>query len=140
MCHGLQVDHGICAVPIIRVEDEVSVEVAGIQPGQWKTIAIASQGCFGGGHGWAGCGGEEIVEHVVCDVARYSSSLSRICQWLLASSSSTWSDTRIDTSCSPLATSTSISGMCWDLPWVSTVARMEFLNSSNSMWYRWGGG
>lgn len=47
----------------------------------------------------------------------------------------TWSEMRIDTSCSPLATSTSISGSSPEaLPWVSTVARIEFLNSSNRMW------
>jgi hypothetical protein len=40
----------------------------------------------------------------------------------------------------PLTTVTSMGGWCSALePWCSMTARIEFLNNSNSMWYRWEG-
>jgi hypothetical protein len=55
---------------------------------------------------------------------------------------STWTinGTLTQMSSRPLTTVTSIGGWCSALePWCSMTARIEFLNNSNSMWYRWEG-
>jgi len=51
------------------------MEIASIKAGKGQTIAIAGKGCLGGSHAGSGCGGDEVVKCVVCDVPRNSSSL-----------------------------------------------------------------
>merc|ERR1719318_2421479 len=75
VCQGLQVDDRVRAVPVVGVEDEVAVEVPGVQPGEGEAVAIASQGGLGGGQGGAGGRGEEVLEQMVSDVARNTSTL-----------------------------------------------------------------
>ena len=78
VCAGLEVDHGVRPVAVVAVEDQIPVEVAGVEAGQGKAIAVTSQGGFGRGHGGSGGGGEKVVEQVICDVSWYSTSLGEI--------------------------------------------------------------
>merc|ERR1719429_665180 len=71
----LQIHHCIRPVSIIRVEDEVSVEVSGVESRQRKTISVPSQRSFGGSHGGSGSCGEQVVKEMISDVSRYSTSL-----------------------------------------------------------------
>jgi len=51
------------------------MEIASIKAGKGQTIAITGERGLGGSHAWSGCGGDEIVKSVVCDVPRNTSSL-----------------------------------------------------------------
>ena len=44
---GLEVDHGVRPVAVVAVEDQIPVEVAGVEAGQGKAIAVTRQGGFG---------------------------------------------------------------------------------------------
>jgi len=72
---SLEVDHGVSPVTVIRVQDEVPVEVAGIQPGQRQPVAISGEGSLRWGHAGPGCRGHEVMERVVSDVTRDPSAL-----------------------------------------------------------------
>ena len=73
----LQIHHCIRPVSIIGVEDEVSVEVSGVESRQGQTIAVPSQRSFGGSHGGSGSCGEQVVKEMISDVSRYSTSLKQ---------------------------------------------------------------
>ena len=72
---GLQVDHGVGAVAVVRVEDEVAVEVPGVEPGEGQTVAVPGEGGLDGGHGGSRGGGVQVVEQVVRYVTRNATTL-----------------------------------------------------------------
>ena len=74
----LQVYDGICAISVIRVEDEVTMEVSGIEAGKRETVSVTSQRGLGRGHGGPRRRGEQVVEQVVGDVARDTAALQQI--------------------------------------------------------------
>ena len=74
----LQVNDGICAITIIGVEDEVTMEVSGIEAGKREAVSVTSQRGLGRGHGGPRRRGEQVVEQVVGDVARDAAALQQI--------------------------------------------------------------
>ena len=77
MGQGLQIDHGVRAVAVVRVENQVAVEISGVQSGQGQTIAVASQRGFGGGHGGSWCCREQIMEQMVRNMPGNASALDQ---------------------------------------------------------------
>ena len=71
----LQVDDGVGAVTVVRVEDQVAVEVSGVQSGQRKSVAVSGQRSFCRGHRGSGCGREQVVKQAVRFVSRDAAAL-----------------------------------------------------------------
>ena len=72
---GLQIDHRVCSVSIVGVEDEVTVEISGVQPRQRQTVAVSREGSLRRSHGGSGRRGVQIMKEMICDVARDASAL-----------------------------------------------------------------
>jgi hypothetical protein len=61
----LQVDDGVGAVAVVRVEDQVSVEVSRVKSRQRKAVAVSGQRGLRWGHGRSGRGREQVVEQAI---------------------------------------------------------------------------
>ena len=72
---GLQIDHSVCPVSIIGVEDEVTMEISGVEAGQRQPVTISREGSLGRSHGGSGGRGVEIMEEMIGDVSRDASAL-----------------------------------------------------------------
>ena len=72
---SLQIDHGVRTVSVVGVEDEVTMEISGVQPRQRQTVAVSREGSLGGSHGGSGRRGVQIMKEMICDVTRDASTL-----------------------------------------------------------------
>ena len=72
---GLQIDHRVRSVPIVGVEDEVTMKVSGVQPRQRQTVAVSRERSLRRSHGGSGSRGVQIMKEMICDVTRDASAL-----------------------------------------------------------------
>ena len=72
---GLKIDHRVCSVSIVGVEDEVTMKVSGVQPRQGQTVTVSREGGLRRSHGGSGGRGVQIMKEVICDVTRDTSAL-----------------------------------------------------------------
>ena len=72
---GLQIDHRVCSVSIVGVEDEVTMKVSGVQPRQGQAVTVSSEGSLRRSHGGSGSRGVQIMKEMICDVTRDASAL-----------------------------------------------------------------
>ena len=72
---SLQINHCVCSVSIIGVEDEVTMKISGVEPRQRQTITVSSEGSLGRSHGGSGGRGVQIMKEMICYVTRDASAL-----------------------------------------------------------------
>ena len=72
---SLQIDHGVSTVSVVGVEDEVTMEVSGVQPRQRQTVTVTREGSLSRSHRWSGGRGVQIMKKMICDVTRDASAL-----------------------------------------------------------------
>ena len=72
---SLQINHRVCSVSIIGVEDEVTMKISGVEAGQRQPVTISREGSLGRSHGGSWGRGVEIMEEVIGDVSRDASAL-----------------------------------------------------------------
>ena len=72
---SLQIDHRVCSVSIVGVEDEVTMKISGVQSRQRQTVTVPREGSLGRSHGGSGCRGVQIMKEMICDVTRDASAL-----------------------------------------------------------------
>ena len=72
---SLEIDHRVCSVSIVGVEDEVTMKVSGVQPRQGQTVAVSREGSLGRSHGGSGGRGVQIMKEMICYVTRDASAL-----------------------------------------------------------------
>ena len=72
---SLEIDHRVCSVSIVGVEDEVTMKVSGVQPRQGQTVTVSREGGLRRSHGGSGGRGVQIMKEVICDVTRDTSAL-----------------------------------------------------------------
>ena len=72
---SLQIDHRVCSVSIVGVEDKVTMKISGVEPRQRQTVTVSCEGSLRRSHGGSGGRGVQIMKEMISDVSRDASAL-----------------------------------------------------------------
>ena len=72
---SLQIDHRICSVSIVGVEDKVTMKVSGVEPRQRQAVTISRERSLRWSHGGSRGRRVQIMKEMICDVTRDASAL-----------------------------------------------------------------